>query len=224
MEEEKKEILVSKQVLTSDQIDYLVAFLLGLATIFGALSAYYATLWGGNQSQFYVKGIITMSESGTNYLEALHDYNSLEMTDFKDDFLEGQWREAIKNKEYDQATYFESQMSPELEKIYKASDDSAEIAAAEYGEALEIKTEDLNSRMDSAIIQNQIAKKTVVQGDQANANGDRFTFVTVLFTIVLFFGGMAAVTRQLKLKTIYLGISAVMFIASVIHMFTIPFP
>lgn len=224
MEEEKKDISVSKPTLTPDQVDYLIAFLLGLATIFGALSAYYATLWGGNQSQFYVKGIITMSQSGTNYLEALHDYNSLEMTDFKDDFLEGQWREAIKNKEYEQAAYFESQMSAELEKIYKASDDSAEIAAAEYGEALEIKTDDLNSRMDSAIIQNEIAKKTVVQGDQANTNGDKFTFVTVLFTIVLFFGGMAAVTRQLKLKTIYLGISIVMFIGSVIHMFTIPFP
>ncbi len=224
MEEEKKEISVSKPTLTPEQVDYLVAFLLGLATIFGALSAYYATLWGGNQSQFYVKGIITMSQSGTNYLEALHDYNSLEMTDFKDNFLEGQWKEAVKNKEYEQAEYFESKMSPELEKIYKISDDSAEIAAAEYDEALELKVEDLNTRMDSAIIQNEIAKKTVVQGDQANANGDRFTFVTVLFTIVLFFGGMAAVTRQLKLKTIYLGISSAMFIGSVIHMFTIPFP
>ncbi len=208
----------------AETIDYVVAVLLGIATILGTLSAYYSTLWGGNQAQSYVKGIMTMNQSSTNYLESLHDYNSLEMTDFKDDFLEVQWKEAIKNKDIEEAEYFESRMSEELEKIYKASDDSIESAAAKYGEAIELKEEDLMQRMDSAIILNESAKKMVVEGDKANEYGDKFTFVTVLYTIVLFFGGMAAVTRQFRLKVIYLIVSSLMFVYSTISMLAIPFP
>lgn len=205
-------------------LDYSVAILLGIATILGTLSAYYSTLWGGNQAQSYVKGIMTMSESSTRYLEALHDYNTLEMTDFKDDFIQSQWHEAYNKRNEADMAYFEAKMSEELAKIYKASDDSAQIAAEQYGEALDLKIADLGSRMDSAIILNATAKKVIIEGDKANEYGDKFTFVTVLFTVVLFFGGMAAITHRLKLKMIYVAISVLMFIYSTISMFVIPFP
>ena len=205
-------------------IDYAVAILLGVATILGALAAFYATLWGGNQAQFYVKGLMTTSDANTSYLEALEDYNSMGLTDFKDDFLEIQWKDAVNRNDKADADYFQSQMSDELQLIYEASDDSAQIAAVAYDKAIDGKETALIQQMDSAIIMNQEAKKAVALGNTANENGDKFTFVTVLYTIVLFFGGMAAVTDRLKLKLIYVITSIITFIYSTISMFLIPFP
>ena len=165
-----------------------------------------------------------MSQSSTNYLEALQDYNNSEMTDFKDDFIETQWKEASNKGNKADQEYYESRMSDPLQLIYKASDDSAEIAAALYDEANEEKITDIVTRMDSAIILNGMAKKYINEGDEANSHGDKFTFVTVLFTIVLFFGGMAAVSQRFPLKLIYTSLSFAMFIYSTIKMFGIPFP
>jgi hypothetical protein len=211
-------------ITKGEKIDYFVGILLGIATILGALSANYATLWGGNQSQSYVKGIITMSQANTNYLEALNDYSDWEATDFKDDFLQVQWNDAVRRNNKEESDYYESKMSEELQRIYTASDDSAEIAALEYDKANELKGEEYEEKMDSAIVMNQEARKYVLNGDKANENGDKFTFVTVLFTVVLFFGGMAAITRRVQLKSIYFGIAILMFIYSAIRMFMIPFP
>jgi len=167
---------------------------------------------------------MTMSESSTNYLEALNGYNTLEMTDFKDDFIEAQWEEASKKKDKAGTDYYESRMSEPLQKLYKAPDDSMEILAAEFDSLQEIKSEQFDVKMDTAITMYQGAKKFVETGDKANTNGDQFTLMTVFFTIVLFFGGMSTVTTRYNLKLAYTVISVGLFLYSAIQMFMIPMP
>jgi len=206
------------------QLDYTVAVILGIATILGALSAYYSALWGGNQSSSYNSAIMTMSESNTLYLESLNDLTAMELNDFKDDFIETQWEQADQKNDEDSKAYYESRMSPELAKIYTANEDSIDIAMEEYVTAYNEKVEYLEQSMDSSAVLYDKSKEHVIVGDKANTNGDKFTLVTVFFTIVLFFGGMATVTERYKLKLIYTSISAIFFIYSAISMFIIPMP
>jgi len=205
-------------------LDYTVAVILGLATVLGALAAYYSALWGGNQSSSYNSAIMTMSESSTTYLEALNDYNTMELTDFKDDFVEAQWDAAYKKNDAETMEYYESRMSEPLQKLYKAPDDSMDIVMEEYDAQQEELINDLNSKMDTSIVMYDSAKKHVEVGDKANKNGDEFTLMTVFFTIVLFFGGMSTVTNRYKLKLVYTVISIGLFVYSAIQMLGIPMP
>ncbi len=188
------------------------------------MSAYYAALWGGNQSSNYNSAIMPMSESNTTYLEALNDMTSMELNDFKDDFIETQWAEAKKNGDKDDMAYYESRMSEPLQKLYTAPDDSMDIVMEAYETTYNETITDLESRMDTSAVMYDKAKEFVITGDKANTNGDQFTFATVLFTIVLFFGGMAAVSSKEKIKMIYGIAMIVTFIYSVYTMFSIPMP
>jgi len=210
-------------------LDYSIALVIGIATIFGAWCAYYSALWGGNQASSYVKGIMAMSESSTEYLEALNNYNTNYLSDFKDDFYEVQWKEAVKNKDYQGADDFEVLMSEKLQIIYEANntaeDDSTyDAAILAYNEADSLEYVEIVSQIDSSVVKYDKAKLSIVKGDEANGHGDSFTFATVLFTIVLFFGGMAALSEQRKMKLVYGVAMLVMFVYSTYTMFIIPSP
>jgi len=73
MEEKQKE----KRVVI---LDYVIAIILGIATILGALSAYYSDLWGGNMQKSYNDAITNLNESNTMYLEALSEYNKIDLS------------------------------------------------------------------------------------------------------------------------------------------------
>ena len=68
------------------------------------------------------------------------------------------------------------------------------------------------------------AEKVLEQGRQDNANGDKFSLVTVIYSVALFLLGIVGVFKNATNKKIVLVISVVCLIVAVVFMCTIPLP
>ena len=68
------------------------------------------------------------------------------------------------------------------------------------------------------------ADKVIEQGKEDNANGDKFSLVTVLYSVALFMLGIVGVFKNTTNKKLVLAVSVVCLIIAVVFMVTIPLP
>lgn len=61
-------------------------------------------------------------------------------------------------------------------------------------------------------------------GKEANANGDAYGLVTVIYSVVLFLLGIISSFNNTKNKQAVLILSLVAFLFATVYMFTIPMP
>lgn len=206
-------------------LDYFAAAIIGVATVLGALCAFFAALWGGVMNGEAQKAIFELSRSNTAYLEALSTRSSQSFSDFKDDYLYLEWTKAIERKAQEDADYLVTKMSPEQAKALESDDIKvAEKAYAEYDQRMAAKEKEIQDKITASIATFEKTQGMMKTSQEANAYGDRFTFNVVLFTLVLFFGGMAGLAKKFNLKAIYACASLLTFGYSLFTMFTIPFP
>lgn len=200
--------------------ELIVTILLGAATVLGALAAYSAALWGGEQNSSYARSIAGTNEANTVYLEALNDLSAFEMNDMKDDIIYTQWKDNSAKGDVEDAKYFFSKLSPGLQK--DLSEDPADVS--EYEKEQQATLDSINGQFILANEQHDAADSLMQKGNVANKNGDDFTLCTVLFTVVLFFLGLASLKTKPVIQKTYLVLACVIFVLSLIRMVTIPFP
>ena len=208
------------------KLDYIGAAIIGIATILAASSAYFSALWGGNMSQKYTGSVTSLTEASTLYLEGLSDLSTQEFRDFQDGIMYSQFRNADDKRDIELADLYKSYFSEPFRKTVEVDDYGGDFDAvnAAYQAANDSIVRECHERIDSATVLWSASYGLINQGDEANANGDKFTLATVLFTIVLFFAGMSAAARRYQLKMIYMLFCSVTFLGSVLYMLTIPFP
>jgi len=103
----------------------------------------------------------------------------------------------------------------------EAVDENTE--SAEEKEILE-REQEIEAIFEESDKSYEEVEKLIADAQIANTNGDDFSFVTVLFTIVLFFGGMSAISQRPNLKVVYIVVATIMFIYSLVKFLGIPFP
>jgi hypothetical protein len=204
----------------TSKLELIITILLGAATVLGALAAYSAALWGGEQQSSYARSIAGTNEANTVYLEALNDLSAFEMYDLKDDILYTQWKDNSAKGDVEDANYFFSKLSPGLQK--DLSDNPADVS--EYEREQQEQLDSINAQFKLADEQHDAADSLMNLGNIANKRGDDFTLCTVLFTVVLFFLGLASLKTKPGIQKIYVIIACVIFVLSVIRLVTIPFP
>lgn len=201
-------------------IENFTAFLLAITTTFGAWAAYNSTLWGGKSNEQFVKSIMTLSNSNTSYLEALSDLSNTKLDEMKDDLFYIEWKLMIAGKDPDSAYYF-GRLNPSLqEDILKKTSDSTNKYEATLAETYNL----INAKLASSDTVYAKAIATMESGQKAGGEGDNFTLITVLYTIVLFFAGLASLKTSHRLKLIYFACSSLIFIGTSIFFFSLPFP
>ena len=82
----------------------------------------------------------------------------------------------------------------------------------------------VQSYFDEANAKLDEAQLVLEQGQQDNANGDKFSLVTVLYSVALFMLGIVGVFKNQTNKKIVLAVSVVCLLIAVIFMVTIPLP
>ena len=82
----------------------------------------------------------------------------------------------------------------------------------------------VQSYFDEANLKLDEAQAVLEQGQQDNANGDKFSLVTVLYSVALFMLGIVGVFKNQTNKKIVLAVSVVCLLIAVIFMVTIPLP
>lgn len=199
-------------------VDYYIAILLGVATVLTAIAAYQGSLWSGNSLSNYNKSVSTLSDANGLYLEYLNDYTHTELLDLKDDLLYTQWKQTPASDP--DKEYLFSRLSEGLQKDLEKKDTDAKNETSEK----EARDTEIDAKYtDSQALFDQ-SSALMGKAEKANENGDKFTFATVLFAIVLFFGGLSTTTAHTKLKLGYIVLSSILFLYSLLYVCTLPFP
>ena len=204
----------------STKLEIVITVLLGIATVLGATAAFFAALWGGEQNASYTKSISETSHANTIYLEALNEYSSFEMGDLKDDIIYSQWKENTRKGDKEDALYFFTKLSEGLQK--DLVDNPADVS--EYEKEQDEKLKSIMARFKESEENHKKAEELLQKGQDANKYGDNFTLCTVLFTVVLFFLGLASLKTKEHLQKTYVIIACVVLVLSIIRLVTIPFP
>jgi hypothetical protein len=211
---------ITKPEEKSTRIEIIITVLLGLATLLGATGAYFSALWGGTQHSNYIKSVTETNHANTTYLEALNEQSNFNMDDLKDDLIYAEWKNNYLKGDKVDADYYFLKLSEGLQK--DLTDNPNDIS--EYEKEQKEKEGKIESRFVESYTYQDIADSLMKVGETANKNGDDFTLTTVLFTVVLFFLGLASLKTKEKIQKVYVIFAAVVFIASLIKMLTIPFP
>lgn len=220
MAEDTKQSAEKHEPEKATKLEIIITVLLGLTTILGAFAAYCSALWGGEMQSSYTQSVTVTNHGNTIYLEALSDLNSFEVNDMKDDIIYSQWKENTEKGDTEDAAYFFTKLSPGLQK--DLSEDPKDVS--EYDKEQSAYLDSIMARMDEADHHNDSAKVLLTKGNGANKFGDDFTLCTVLFTVVLFFLGLASLKTHSTMQKTYVMLGVAIFVLSLIRMLTIPFP
>lgn len=202
------------------KLEVAVTVLLGVATILGAVAAYFAALWGGEMQSSYSKSITETNHANTVYLEALSDLSNFNMDDLRDDIIYSQWKENLEKGDKDDADYFFSKLSEGFQK--DLADNPSDIS--EYEKQQKAAADSIQAQFMLSEKMHNEAEALMQKGGDANKYGDDFTLCTVLFTIVLFFLGLASLKTKPSIRKIYIVMACVVLVLSIVRMVTLPFP
>lgn len=203
----------------STRIEITITVLLGIVTILGALAAYFSALWGGEQNSNYIKSVAEKNRSSTIYLDAMNDLTSFQMSDMKDDMIYSEWKQHMEKGDPD-ASYYFTKLSEGLQK--DLADDPKDVS--QYDKEQEQMLAEIGGRIDESEKIGNEADVLMQKGQDANKFGDGFTLCTVLFTVVLFFLGLASLKTKESIQKSYVIIAVVVMVLSIIRFVTIPFP
>lgn len=216
----------------SDKHEYLLeivaAILLGLATVFGAFSAYQSALYGGQCLTKYNQGVALINEANTEYLQANQEI-MMDMIVWMEWTKNALMADQDRNPEDSPYGLVAAVIDETL--IYGGLAEAMEWADAENENLPEDEwlrtpfdseayTEALYA--DAGVIWEE-GNNLLIEGQGDNSKGDHFTLVTVFFAIVLFLGGMASLVKRRNIKITFAVVAVLMFVYSVIQMFAVPF-
>jgi len=204
----------------ADKFEIIVTVLLGLTTILGAFAAYCAALWGGEMQSNYTKSVAVTNHANTVYLEALNELSAFEMDDLRDDIIYSEWKENLEKGDTEDARYFFTKLSEGLQKDLEQ--DPADVSAYEREQLANMDS--IQTRFKESDELFNESEELMQKGNSANKYGDDFTLATVLFTIVLFFLGLASIKTKESIKKVYIIFAVAVLVLSLIRMITVPFP
>jgi len=197
-------------------IELVTALVIGAATVGAAWATYQESLYSGQSLDRYNEAIAKLEDSNTKNLEALQGY-SFDMITWMEwqnhtiaadkstgpaakvekeiadtifaDFMEERMRDAL--------AWAEEESQKQKKVVHPT--DSDEYAMSLFGDTFQVREES-----DQAI---EAARK-------ASEVGDQYTLITVFFTIVLFFAGIATVFKRDPIKVAMLIMAVVILVGT----------
>lgn len=205
-------------------LEVLTAIVLGLGTTGAAYAAYQASLYDGNSLDAYTEGLLKSSDASKMTLEAQNNF-TYDMITWM------QWQGHIvaaeklsgKEAEVEQALA-DSVATDFIEERLKLAMEWSDKESAKQGKFISpLESEDYALELFAEAFDTEAAMKaTIEKARKANNTGDEYTLLTVLFTISLFFAGIATVFKRDPVKIALLGAGAVTLTFTAIRLFGLP--
>lgn len=200
---------------TNARWELISAVLLGLATVATSWVGYQAALWSGTQATLY-------SQANSLRAEANRESTTAAQTMAFDTTMFANWinarREGNKELEEFYRNHFRPELIPSFEAwlavdpTMKSKLRSNPFLLSNYMESLFGKSYQLEAQ----------AEQTFKKGHAAKRNGDHYVLLTVIFSSVLFFAGIALQFDHLPLRAGVLILSAVMFAWGILKLMSLP--
>jgi hypothetical protein len=198
----------------SDWIELVAAFLLALATIASAWSAYQATRWSGVQANSYSAASALRSES----LRASSLANAQREVDVS---VFVAWLQSLANEQPVLQAFYESRFRPEFKPAFEAwrssvpagqIPDGSPFSRPEYVLAEQQKADDLQQQAEDA----------AATARDANQTGDNFILIAVLMASVLFFAGVGTKFKGQWVRRVMITMAGVVFIVGLVAIASLP--
>ncbi len=243
---EEKKAEGKKSFLDENKLEIVTVILLGITALLTAWASYVGSIHGGNQATNYATSNNLSSDGNSIYNAAVQTltqdmdtWNTI--MDYEIEIL---YADAVNDQENLEAYVWKLQwfcqdnLSEDMaamiqydqEAFNDGVNDTEDILAwlnDESGVALNSPFYDeafVQSYFDEANLKLDEAQAVLEQGQQDNANGDKFSLVTVLYSVALFMLGIVGVFKNQTNKKIVLAVSVVCLLVAVIFMVTIPLP
>ena len=244
-ETEKKEVKAEgkKSFLNENTLEIITVILLGITALLTAWASYVGSIHGGNQATNYATSNNISSDGNSLYNAAVQNlsqdmgiWNTISSYE-----VEILYAESVKDNAAIEANVWKLQwfcednlpenmaaaIGYDVEKFNDGNNDTQEILEwlkDDKAITTPFTEEFVNKYFDEANTKLEEAEKVIEQGKQDNANGDKFSLVTVIYSVALFLLGIVGVFKNTTNKKLVLAVSVVCLIIAVIFMCTIPLP
>lgn len=228
-----------------DLIELIVVIMLGVTALLTAWGSWIGSLHGGNQSTSYTVSNNLASEGNSEYNAGVQQMNQdmLLWNDISDmqmeiSFAQADGDEVTVNKVCNQLFYkldenLTERMAQAIGWNYILSDEEigdpvgTVLAWMESEAAYDSPFFDedyLAGYFETANDLLAQSREELELGKAANANGDAYGLVTVIYSVVLFLLGIVGTFKGTKNKIAVVAISLAAFLFATIYMLTIPMP
>lgn len=235
-----------KSFLNENTLEIITVVLLGITALLTAWASYVGSIHGGNQATNYATSNNLSSDGNALYNSAVQTLTQ-DMSVWNtilDYDIEILYADSVNDTEAVEAYVWKLQwfcmdnLTDDMAEMIgydqtafnDGVNDTAEILDwlnDESGNALESPFTDdafVQSYFDESNAKLDEAQAVLEQGQQDNANGDKFSLVTVIYSVALFLLGIVGVFKNQTNKKIVLAISLVCLVIAVIFMVSIPLP
>ena len=232
-----------KSFLNENSLEIITVILLGITALLTAWASYVGSIHGGNQATNYATSNNLSSDGNSLYNSAVQTlsqdmgiWNTIASYE-----VEILYADSIKDNAAVEANVWKLQwfcednltdamaaaIGYDTEKFTDGNNDTQEILTwlkDDKAVTSPFTQEFIDKYFDDANAKLEEADKTIEQGKQDNANGDKFSLVTVLYSVALFMLGIVGVFKNTTNKKLVLAVSVVCLIIAVVFMVTIPLP
>lgn len=232
-----------KSFFSENMLEVITVVLLGITALLTAWASYVGSIHGGNQATNYATSNNLASDGNSQYnaavqalshdmsiwntiagyeVEILYAIDAKDATAIEANVWKLQWfaednltDEMAAKIGYDAAKFTDG--NNDTQDIIDWLKDDKAITSPFTQEFIDTYFTEANAKLEES-------EKVLAQGRQDNANGDKFSLVTVIYSVALFLLGIVGVFKNTTNKKIVLAISFVCFIVAVVFMCTIPLP
>ena len=233
-----------KSVLSENALEIITVILLGITALLTAWASYVGSIHGGNQATNYATSNNLASDGNSLYNAAVQTlsqdmsiWNTIASYEVEILYADSAKDNAAIEANVWKLQWFCEDNLPEnmaaaigydVEKFTDGNNDTQDILNwLKDDKAITspfTSQEFIDKYFDEANAKLEEAEKTIEQGKQDNANGDKFSLVTVLYSVALFMLGIVGVFKNPTNKKFVLLVSVVCLIIAVVFMVTIPLP
>ena len=232
-----------KSFLNENSIEIITVILLGITALLTAWASYVGSIHGGNQATNYATSNNLSSDGNSLYNSAVQTlsqdmsiWNSIATYE-----VEILYAQSVKDNAAIEANvwklqwFCEDNLTDEMaaaigydtEKFTDGNNDTQEILdwlKDDKAITSPFTQEFIDKYFEEANAKLAESDKVIEQGKEDNANGDKFSLVTVLYSVALFMLGIVGVFKNTGNKKLVLIVSFVCLVVALIFMCTIPLP
>lgn len=192
-----------------------IAVVLSLATLASAWSAYQSSLWGGVQT-FRLADRNSISRKAAQYASVALQQRGFDASMFIE------YSAAVARDEKRLAQFLYERFRPPARKAVDAWLRTKPLVNPAAPPHPFVMAEYVQAEADTAQRLAEEAEKHMAAAEKANRTSDNYILFTVLFSMVLFFGGMAGTFRSQRLQLMLGGVATILFIATLIALTQMP--
>lgn len=205
------------------RLELFIAIFLGITAILTSWASWQSSLYSGEQSAKYTKGIAIIGEANSMYNEAaqyiaqdMELWNRISDLRIELEFAQSRDSDEVEKLQWKLDQIMADNVSEELAEAIEWADAQEEYASPFDKEGFE------ESYYEEANKMYEQGQQMIEAGQRDNDMDDRLGLVTVIYAVVMFLLGITASFDEKRTRILVIAVAAVGFVYATITMLGVP--